>query len=174
MKRYYVLNFICFLLLAVVLIALQSTIIQNIFGKFSPDLISILIIFLAIKRRKTEGVLYLFFITYFSYLNSSSSFLFLFTIFLILFVFARYIRFNFYLTSYVSRVTMLFFLVLAYNFVLTLKIYEGWYFIFINLIYDFVRAFLSAILGYILISLFEWIDFKTNRLDSKIGLGGFK
>jgi hypothetical protein len=174
MKKYYILNFVCFLLLAIILIALQSTILQSIFGKFTPSLISILIIFIAIKRIKIEGFFFLFFITYFSYLNSSSSFLFLFIIFLILFLLARYIRFNFYLTSYVSRVVMLFFLVLIYNFILTLKMYEGWYFIFINLIYDFVRAFLSAVLGYILISFFEWIDFKTNRLDSKIGLGGFK
>ena len=91
-------NFLLVLLIGLLLIVLQTTAFQLLFKNFRPDLILVLVVYLAFHRYAGEGAILSFLLGYFVELHSGAPTGLMMTVYVWIFIVAKLVGLGFFLT----------------------------------------------------------------------------
>ncbi len=157
----YVLNFFSVLLFCVVCVVFQSTIFHALFGIYKPNLLLIVISYLALNRFTIEGGILAYACGYFVELNSGGVFGFYSIVMVLTFLAAKLFSEGFFIKSLPSQMTLVFVTSFVFKtlFILVLSIYRPLHEIFgITMVSVFPMALLNVILMPVVFFLLKHLD----------------
>lgn len=159
-------SFIYYCLAFLFLILQTSALDLFIPSAISPDLLSVLVVYIAMTRKFRQGLIFVLFSSYVFSLHTSINF-FIFSLFYIVaYSVARYISLNFYTNDlkylflsisipvFFSKITMLFWLGIN-----TFSLF------FEHFFYIIVCTILTSATGIVLFRFFNWIDIVTKKIN---------
>jgi hypothetical protein len=155
-----------------VLMVFAFTIIQttllNLFLPFyiSPNLLAVLVVYVAMTRGFREGLLYILFASYMFSLNTSEGPFVIAIFFIIIYAVARYVSLNFY-TNDLKYLFLSIVLPVGIGKLLVLFWIDLGNFLFFmeHLFYLISETAITGVVGMAIFKLFNWIDTKTGLID---------
>lgn len=145
----YVLNFLAVLLFCLVCVVFQSTLLQGWFGIYKPNLLLIILCYLALNRFGLEGALLAYLSGYLVELSSAGAFGFYSIVLTLTFLAAKLFSEGFFIKSLSSQMALVFVTSFVFKafFILILSIYKPLHEIFgMTMISVFPMALLNVIL----------------------------
>jgi len=146
----------------------MQTSILNYFLPFyiSPDLVAILVVYVAMTRGFREGLLYTLLASYIMSLHTGGSFMAVLSFSLITYAVARYVSTNFYTNDLKYLFLSIALPVAANKLSMLIWLNTGNLLFFMeHLLYMVTGTVITAGAGILIFKLFNWIDVKTGLID---------
>ena len=159
------LNWFLFLSVILFFVVIQTTIFNMFLSSyFSPDLVSVIVIYMGMKRNLIEGAFFVSLTGYLFYLHSGSGFLSATLLYLLVFFISHYISLNFYISNTKDLLLSIAVCVFLYKLLLSIWLYWSDFTVVLQFIlYGFISAWLTAGIGVLLFKILSWLDIITGR-----------
>jgi len=160
-------NWLLFLAVILVLVILETSFINVIFPSYLvPDFVTVMVMYVGMKRGLGEGVLFTFIMAYLYSLNSGLGFIPASFFQLIVLFLARYISSNFYVSTAKDFILSITALVFIQKLIMLMWLNWSNWMLLLSFIPQIVsRTIITAAVGYFIFRLLYRIDVLTHRIE---------